>query len=83
MADRPSSQPVRIVLKPATSEAGWRALWDWLLAPTDYEITGLASDISDRAANFDDAGPREGPPQPQEKQDVQDRHLHPWEIDHA
>ncbi len=67
--------PVRIRVRPAATHRPWQDLWAWLLSPPDLEMTAPASNQTDKTAIFDDANPRQEPPHPQEKENVQDHHF--------
>ena len=40
----PIQPPDRIVLRPADNDLAWRALWDWLLAPSSHKETPNSQD---------------------------------------
>ena len=46
MVDQPKRQAMRITVQPSGNAAGWRALWDWLLAVPEMEETGSAEDLT-------------------------------------
>jgi hypothetical protein len=45
------SQPMRILLKPTPKDAAWRALWEWLLAPSEQELAVLANNTPESGSD--------------------------------
>jgi hypothetical protein len=51
VGDQQLSQPMRILLRPSPNDAAWRALWDWLLAPSEQELAVLADDTPESGSD--------------------------------
>ena len=45
MVDQSKPQQVRVLLRAATNDAGWRALWEFLLSPPDDELCTPADEL--------------------------------------
>ena len=69
--DTDTAKTPRLRIKPASVNAGWRSLWNWLLRPSDDGVAAGAKEPTDIATSKD-AGCGQETSLPTEEQDTQD-----------
>ncbi len=50
----PNRPPTRIVLRPANNDVAWKALWEWLLAPSSRDAVSCSQNTVESAPPDDD-----------------------------